>query len=69
MWHSVALQFMGTVVDVGTAVNDINVGDRVVCAFDIGCGRCFFCKKVRLARMQPLHERAASYIHAGTEMV
>lgn len=40
---------MGTVVEVGMAVKDIKVCDRVVAAFDIACGACFLCKKARPA--------------------
>ncbi len=36
---------MGEVVEVGPEVKDRRVGDRVVVAFPISCGRCFFCKK------------------------
>ena len=43
---------MGTVVDVGMAVKGIKVGDRVVSAFDIACGSCFLCKKVRPAGLK-----------------
>jgi threonine dehydrogenase-like Zn-dependent dehydrogenase len=39
-------EFMGIVEDVGPEVKGIKKGDRVVSAFDMGCGRCFFCKKV-----------------------
>jgi threonine dehydrogenase-like Zn-dependent dehydrogenase len=38
-------EFMGEVVDVGDAVTRIGVGDRVVVAFPIACGGCFFCKR------------------------
>lgn len=38
-------EFMGEVVEVGPEVKDRRVGDRVVVAFPISCGRCFFCKK------------------------
>lgn len=38
-------RFMGIVEDVGPAVKDIKKGDRVVAAFDLGCGSCFYCKK------------------------
>src|SRR5262245_50282747 len=37
-------EFMGEVVDVGTAVQNLKVGDRVVVPFPISCGRCFFCR-------------------------
>ena len=34
---------MGVVVEVGGAVKDLAVGDRVVVPFTISCGHCFFC--------------------------
>ncbi|PSC68261.1 Sorbitol dehydrogenase [Micractinium conductrix] len=30
---------------VGPEVRDRQVGDRVVCAFDIACGKCFYCQR------------------------
>jgi threonine dehydrogenase-like Zn-dependent dehydrogenase len=36
---------MGEVVEVGSEVNNLKVGDRVVVPFNIACGECFFCKK------------------------
>lgn len=36
---------MGHVVEVGSAVKKLKVGDRVVVPFTIACGDCFFCKK------------------------
>jgi threonine dehydrogenase-like Zn-dependent dehydrogenase len=36
---------MGEVVEVGTGVTKLKVGDRVVVPFTISCGECFFCKK------------------------
>jgi threonine dehydrogenase-like Zn-dependent dehydrogenase len=36
-------EFMGEVVDVGPAVRNVAVGDRVVVPFAIACGRCFSC--------------------------
>jgi threonine dehydrogenase-like Zn-dependent dehydrogenase len=38
-------EFMGEVVDVGTEVKNLKIGDRVVVPFTISCGACFFCKK------------------------
>lgn len=38
-------EFMGEVVELGSAVTNLQVGDRVVVPFTIACGRCFFCKK------------------------
>lgn len=37
-------EFMGEVVEIGSAVKKIKVGDRVVVPFTISCGNCYFCK-------------------------
>jgi len=36
---------MGEVVEVGSGVSNLKVGDRVVVPFTISCGECFFCQK------------------------
>ena len=36
-------EFMGEVVEVGSGVQNLKVGDRVVNPFPIACGNCFFC--------------------------
>jgi threonine dehydrogenase-like Zn-dependent dehydrogenase len=38
-------EFMGEVVEVGSGVKNLKVGDRVVVPFPIACGNCFFCHK------------------------
>ncbi len=38
-------EFMGEVVEVGPAVNNLRPGDRVVVPFPISCGNCFFCQR------------------------
>ncbi|MDT7778235.1 MAG: hypothetical protein QOC99_747 [Acidobacteriota bacterium] len=38
-------EFMGEVVEVGEAVKNLKIGDRVVVPFPIACGDCFFCQK------------------------
>ena len=38
-------EFMGEVVEVGPEVKKRKVGDRLVVAFPIACGACFFCQK------------------------
>jgi len=38
-------EFMGEVVEVGSAVQNLKKGDRVVVPFPIACGRCFFCSR------------------------
>ena len=42
-------EFMGIVVDVGSDVNVLKKGDRVVVPFVIACGDCFFCDKKMFA--------------------
>jgi threonine dehydrogenase-like Zn-dependent dehydrogenase len=37
-------EFMGRVVEVGSAVDNLRIGDRIVVPFPIACGRCFFCE-------------------------
>jgi len=36
-------EFMGEVVDIGSEVRTLQVGDRVVVPFTIACGSCYFC--------------------------
>jgi threonine dehydrogenase-like Zn-dependent dehydrogenase len=36
---------MGEVVEVGSAIKNLKIGDRVVVPFTISCGTCFFCSK------------------------
>jgi threonine dehydrogenase-like Zn-dependent dehydrogenase len=38
-------EFMGEVVEVGSAVKNLKVGDRVVNPFPIACGKCLLCKE------------------------
>src|SRR5437868_5374774 len=38
-------EFMGEVMEVGSAVKNLKVGDRVVVPFPISCGKCFFCQE------------------------
>lgn len=42
-------EFMGEVVELGSAVKNLSIGDRVVVPFNIACGNCFFCKKQMFA--------------------
>jgi threonine dehydrogenase-like Zn-dependent dehydrogenase len=37
-------EFMGEVVEVGSAVRELKVGDRVVVPFPIACGQCWACR-------------------------
>lgn len=38
-------EFMGEIVELGSEVNNLKVGDRVVVPFTISCGSCFFCQR------------------------
>jgi threonine dehydrogenase-like Zn-dependent dehydrogenase len=38
-------EFMGEVVEVGSAVKKLKVGDRIVVPFPIACGKCFSCEE------------------------
>lgn len=38
-------EFMGEVVDLGSEVKNVKIGDRVVVPFTISCGNCFFCNR------------------------
>lgn len=37
-------EFMGEVVETGTAIRHLKKGDRVVVPFPIACGHCYFCE-------------------------
>jgi threonine dehydrogenase-like Zn-dependent dehydrogenase len=38
-------EFIGEVVEVGTGVQKLKVGDNVLVPFNVSCGRCAFCKQ------------------------
>ncbi|HEX6608073.1 MAG TPA: zinc-dependent alcohol dehydrogenase [Chloroflexia bacterium] len=38
-------EFMGEIVEVGSEVENLKVGDRVVVPFPISCGQCHYCRK------------------------
>lgn len=62
---------MGEVVEVGPAVKNLSVGDRVVVPCTIGCGACFFCKRDMSSQCDNsnpnagLAERTMGYATAG----
>lgn len=37
-------EFMGEIVELGPAVKNLKIGDRVVVPFTIACGNCYFCQ-------------------------
>jgi threonine dehydrogenase-like Zn-dependent dehydrogenase len=36
---------MGEVIELGSEVKNLAIGDRVVVPFTISCGQCWFCQK------------------------
>ncbi|WP_040163321.1 zinc-dependent alcohol dehydrogenase [Nigerium massiliense] len=45
-------EFMGIVEQVGSAVQNLQVGDRVVVPFTISCGHCFMCDRGMFAQCE-----------------
>lgn len=45
-------EFMGIVEEVGPAVTNLAVGDRVVVPFTISCGRCWMCERQLFAQCE-----------------
>jgi threonine dehydrogenase-like Zn-dependent dehydrogenase len=52
-------EFMGEVVEVGSAVRKLKIGDRVVVPFTIACGECFFCKRQMWSACENTNPNAA----------
>ncbi|EEF61104.1 zinc-dependent alcohol dehydrogenase [Pedosphaera parvula] len=52
-------EFMGEVVELGSAVKNLKVGDRVVVPFPIACGNCFFCQKKMFSLCENSNPNAA----------
>ncbi|MDT0644792.1 zinc-dependent alcohol dehydrogenase [Zunongwangia sp. F363] len=38
-------EFVGEIVEVGSSVQNVKVGDKVMVPFNIACGKCAFCKQ------------------------
>lgn len=38
-------EYVGTVLEAGDGVTGVSVGDRVLGAFQVACGECFFCRR------------------------
>jgi threonine dehydrogenase-like Zn-dependent dehydrogenase len=52
-------EFMGEVVEVGSDVHRLRVGDRVVVPFTISCGRCFYCERQEYSLCENTNPNAA----------
>jgi len=62
-------EFMGEVVEVGPAVENLKKGDRVVVPFAICCGQCYYCRQELWSLCDNSNPNAwmaeAAYGHAG----
>lgn len=52
-------EFMGEVMEVGSGVRNLKVGDRVVVPFTIACGNCFFCAQQQQSLCENSNPNAA----------
>ncbi|HET7397835.1 MAG TPA: zinc-dependent alcohol dehydrogenase [Intrasporangium sp.] len=50
-------EFMGIVEEVGAAVGNLAVGDRVVVPFNISCGNCWMCERGLFAQCETTQNR------------
>ncbi|EEP81121.1 hypothetical protein UREG_05963 [Uncinocarpus reesii 1704] len=49
-------EFCGKVEAVGSAIKNLNIGDRVVASFQIACGQCMYCKKGHSSQCERTNE-------------
>ncbi|MDQ2699605.1 MAG: alcohol dehydrogenase catalytic domain-containing protein [Actinomycetota bacterium] len=62
---------MGVVVEVGSSVRNLNVGDRVVIPFVIACGECFMCRRgltTQCETTQNRDQKAGAALYGYTEL-
>jgi threonine dehydrogenase-like Zn-dependent dehydrogenase len=52
-------EFMGEVVEIGSGVTNLAVGDRVVVPFPIACGNCYFCEREMFSLCENSNPNAA----------
>ncbi|MGB5658266.1 MAG: alcohol dehydrogenase catalytic domain-containing protein [Thermoanaerobaculia bacterium] len=45
-------EFMGEIIEIGSAVERFRIGDRVLSPFSTSCGSCFYCKSGLTARCE-----------------
>lgn len=53
-------EFIGEVVDVGSSVEKLKVGDKVMVPFNIACGKCVFCKQELYGNCHEANPQATS---------
>ena len=58
-------EFCGRVKEKGSRVTNLNVGDRVVASFQIGCGECMYCKKKLSSQCEKTNSNSIEYAMYG----
>ncbi|MBF9140342.1 zinc-dependent alcohol dehydrogenase [Hymenobacter properus] len=64
-------EFVGEIVEIGSEVTEVKVGDRVLVPFNIACGRCIFCKQGMFGNCHESNSEATAvggflgYAHTG----
>ncbi|MDB5268107.1 MAG: glutathione-dependent formaldehyde dehydrogenase [Hymenobacter sp.] len=64
-------EFIGEIVEVGSEVTEVKVGDNVMVPFNIACGRCIFCKQGMFGNCHESNSEATAvggifgYSHTG----
>ncbi|MBF9236008.1 glutathione-dependent formaldehyde dehydrogenase [Hymenobacter sp. BT683] len=64
-------EFVGEIVEIGSEVTNVKVGDRVMVPFNIACGRCIFCKQGMFGNCHESNSEATAvggflgYAHTG----
>jgi threonine dehydrogenase-like Zn-dependent dehydrogenase len=58
-------EFCGRVKEKGDAVTNLNIGDRVVASFQIGCGDCMYCKKKLSSQCNKTNANKTEYAMYG----
>ena len=53
-------EFIGEIVDVGTEVTKVKVGDRVIVPFNIACGKCAFCRQELYGQCHEVNPQATA---------
>jgi threonine dehydrogenase-like Zn-dependent dehydrogenase len=58
--HTFGHEFIGVVETVGSSVQNLKVGDRVMVPFNISCGSCFFCTRGLYSNCQNVNPNATA---------
>src|SRR3954466_1897052 len=58
--HTLGHEFIGLVEEIGSSVQNLQVGDRVMVPFNISCGSCFFCTRGLYSNCQNVNPNATA---------